>query len=173
MSRLLFVFLLALLPAAAQSFPGHNLGVTFGSLNEAGGNQAKPFGSSPMLAFDYGYRFHRHSQADIGVDIGFADPSGTRRNVYIPRFGYRLIIPLMQDRVEASVGAGAGHGFIKPTIPGSEVWLVYGQAAANYAIDADRKYRAGFVLRWFRDPVGAPVQQWISVGGQFIWGFGR
>ena len=76
-------------------------------------------------------------------------------------------------RYAGAVEAGAGHGFIKPTVRGSESWLVYGQFGGNYAIDAAKKYRAGMTVRWFRDPIGVPVQQWIAVSAEFSYSFGR
>ncbi|MBC8165489.1 MAG: hypothetical protein H7Y20_06420 [Bryobacteraceae bacterium] len=178
MSRHIFILLLAFLPASAQTYE-HRLTGSFGALNPAGGAQSDAFNSAPMLSFDYGLRFHRFSQADLGVDIAFASQSAirgsseTRRNIYIPRFGYRAVIPLLQDRLEASIGAGGAHSFIKPTIPGSEIWLVYGQVGASYAIDRDKHYRGGLMLRWYRDPIGTPVQQFISVGAEFTYSFGR
>jgi len=176
MSRALVVLLFALLPAGAQEY-WHRLTGTFGALNPIGGYQANSFNSAPMLSFDYGYRFFRYGQADVGVDIGFANqnviPDEVRRNIYIPRFGYRAIVPVWHDRIEASAGAGAGHSFIKPTISGYEVWLVYGQLGANYAIDREGRYRAGLTVRWYRDPVGSPVQQWLTVGAEFNYSLGR
>ncbi len=162
MSRVCLLFLLLLLPATAQDY-WHRWTFGVGGFNPAGkGEQSKTIGGAPMLSFDYGYHFHRFSQADIGVDLGFAD-----RSVRIPRFGYRAIIPLMRDRVEASLGAGAGYVFVKPPLGGYEQWLVYGQAGANYALDAAKRYRAGLIVRWYRDPIGRPVQQWVTVGAEF------
>jgi hypothetical protein len=179
MSRVLLVFLLALLPACAQEYWNRLTG-TFGALNPAGGYQTNDFGSSPMLSFDYGYRFHRYAQADVGVDIAFATETlsqptvtSTRRNIYIPRFGYRAVIPLRQDRIEASIGAGGAYTFYKPTIVGREMWMVYGQIGANYALDIEKRYRAGLMVRWYRDPIGSPVQQWVSVGAEFTFSAGR
>src|SRR3954452_11569001 len=180
MSRALLLLLLALMPAGAQEY-WHRLTGSFGALNPLHGYQANTFNSAPMLSFDYGFRFHRYIQADVGADIGFANEkvsSGTseseyRRNIYIWRFGYRGIVPLWHDRIEASAGAGAGHSYLKPTIPGYEVWLVYGQLGANYAIDRNGRYRAGVTVRWYRDPIGVPVQQWLTVGAEFSYSFGR
>ena len=52
------------------------------------------------------------------------------------RFAYRAILPLLRDRLEASLGAGAGYAFVKPPpLGGYEHWLVYGQVGANYALE--------------------------------------
>lgn len=173
MSRALLVFLFALLPAGAQEYTNRLTGA-FGALNPVSGYVANSYDSAPLLSFDYGYRFHRHSQADLGVDIGFSSERSVRRNIYIPRFGYRAIFPFWQDRIEASLGAGGAHTFVKPaSLADSEIWLVYGQIGANYAIDTDKRYRTGVMIRWYRDPIGAPVQQWVSVGFEFSYNFGR
>lgn len=180
MSRALLAFLFALLPAGAQEY-NHRLSAAIGVLNPAGGSQTQSFDAAPLLSFDYGNRFFRYGQADVGVDIGFATGKAAsfgqsqdiRRNIYFPRFGYRAIIPLLDDRVEASIGAGASYSFYKPPLRDNETWLVYGQLGANYAIDADKRYRGGVVVRWYRDPVGAPVQQWVTVGFEFLYSFGR
>jgi hypothetical protein len=162
MSRFAFAFLLMLLPVSAEDY-WHCWTFGLGGMSPAGsGVQSKTIGGSTMLSFDYGYHFQRFGQADLGVDLGFAD-----RGIKIPRFGYRAIIPLMRDRVEASLGAGAGYAFVKPPLGGYEHWLVYGQAGANYALDADKRYRAGMVVRWYRDPIGKPLMQWVTVGAEF------
>lgn len=177
MRRALFVLTLALSPLSAQEY-WHRLSGAFGALNPINGGQITGYGTSPMLSFDYGYRFHRFSQADLGVDIGFATQKNgpgadTRRNIYLPRFGYRGVIPIWQNRIEASLGAGGAHSYIKPTEQGKEVWLVYGLVGANYAIDSEKRYRAGLNIRWYRDPIGTPVQQYISVGAEFTYSFGQ
>lgn len=152
----------------------HRLSIGLGGLNPQSGTQSETLKSAPLMSFDYGYQFFRHGRADVGVDVGFASDKGTdrRRNIYLPRFGYSFLIPLWNDRIEAALGAGAAHSFIKSPIPGYESWLVYGQLGAAYAVDVNRKYRAGFFLRWYRDPIGRPEQQFISVGGQFTYAFG-
>jgi hypothetical protein len=81
-------------------------------------------------------------------------------------------VPLRNDRIETHVGFGGAHSLFKPKVE-EQVWLVYGQVGANYAIDADRRYRVGMSVRWYRDPIGRPVQQWIAVGGEISYSWGR
>lgn len=165
MSRVCLIFLLMLAPAAAQDY-WHRWTLGVGKFNPVGsGEQSKTLGDSTMLTVDYGYHFTRFGQADMGVDLGFGD-----RNIRIPRFGYRVLIPLMRERVEASLGAGAGYVFVKPPLGGYEHWLVYGQAGANYALDPLKKFRAGMMVRWYRDPIGRPSQNWVTVGAEFTFG---
>jgi hypothetical protein len=122
-------------------------------------------GLDELLSVDYGYHFSRYGQADFGGDFGFANNS-----VRIPRFGYRGIIPLMRDKLEVSLGGGSGYVFLQPTIGGYEQWLIYAQGGANYALDPEKRYRAGVMVRWYRDPVGRPVHQWVTVGAEFTFG---
>jgi hypothetical protein len=131
------------------------------------------FGTAPVLTFDYGFRFHRNGQFDMGIDTAFTSQSSVRRNLYVPRVGYRVIVPLWNDRIEPHVGFGAAYAFYKPSIPENEMWLVYGQIGANYAIDRDLRYRAGLNIRWLRDPIGRPQQQWVAFTGEVSYSWGR
>ena len=174
MIRLFVVCLLAVIPAAAQDY-WHRAAGSLGALMPQSGVQADRFKNAATLSFDYGFRFHRHGQFDGGIDTAFGKERGTdtRRNIYIPRVGYRVIVPVWQDRVETHLGFGGAHSLLKPSIDGYQSWLVYGQIGANYAIDVDRKYRAGFTLRWLRDPIGRPVQQWIGFAGEISYNWGK
>ena len=64
------LWLLLPLSLAGEDYPHHNF--TFG----AGGGQPRGelrglFSGSPGIAIDYGYRFHRYFQAEIGLDTLF------------------------------------------------------------------------------------------------------
>lgn len=74
-------------------------------------------------------------------------------------------MPLWHDRVEAAVGFGGAYSLFKPKIS-RQSWLIYGEGGVNYAFDSTNRYRTGIMVRWHRDPIGEPVQQWVSVGGQ-------
>lgn len=171
MSRVLAIILLCFLPAAAQDY-WHRVSGTFGGFIPASGIDTEGFDSAPVLSFDYGYRFHRHGQFDAGADAAFASRDSARTNIYMPRVGYSAIIPLRQDRIEVILGGGGAYAFYKPRVT-DELWMIYAQAGANYALDVDRRYRAGLMLRWYRDLVGVPSQQWVSVGAQITYSFGR
>lgn len=175
MVRALLVLLSVSFAVNAQEY-WHRAALTFGGLVPAGGSQTSGYDTAPVLSFDYGFRFHRYGQFDAGVDAAFAsvafERSSTRTNIYVPRVGYSLIVPVWRDRIEAMVGAGGAYSFFKPTVT-EETWLVYGQFGGNYAIDVDKRYRAGLTVRWYRDPIGTPVQQWVSVGGTFSYNWGR
>lgn len=175
MVRAFLLILFVACTAAAQEY-WHRAALTFGAFVPAGGSQTSGYDTAPVLSFDYGFRFHRHGQFDAGVDAAFASTAferfTTRTNIYIPRAGYSLIVPVWRDRVEAMVGAGGAYSFFKPNVT-QETWLVYGQFGANYAIDVDKRYRAGLTVRWYRDPIGTPVQQWVSVGAAVSYNWGR
>jgi hypothetical protein len=172
MSRALVLFLLALTTAGAQEY-WHRVTAGFHGYNAASGPALAGFGTAPALSFDYGFRFHRNGQFDMGVDTAFTSQNGFRRNVYVPRVGYRIVVPLWDDRIEASLGFGGAYAYYKPTIAENETWLVYGQTGVNYAIDPDKRYRAGVSIRWLRDPIGRPQQQWVSFGGEVSYSWGR
>jgi hypothetical protein len=176
MSRALVVFVLMLIPAAAQDY-WHRASLSFGGLIPSAGHETESFDSAPLLSFDYGFRFNRYGQFDMGVDAAFAterrrSEADVRRNIYIPRVGYSVVVPVWRDRIEASFGGGGAYSFFKPN-NGNESWLIYLQGRGNYAIDRDKRFRAGMVVRWYRDPIGTPVQQWTSVAVEATYAFGR
>ena len=158
-------------PAMAQEY-WHRVSGTVGGLVPAAGSDTSSMGTAPLVSIQYGHRFSRHGQFDAAIDTAFASRAGQRTNVYIPSVGYRVIVPFWEDRIETSIGFGGAHSFFKPQI-GNQVWLVYGQLGANYALDIDKRYRAGFNVRWYRDPIGRPVQQWVAVGGELSYSWGR
>lgn len=172
MSRVAAIFLLALSTAGAQEY-WHRVSLGFGGYSAVGGPGLDGFGTAPLLNFDYGFRFARHGQFDLGVETAFASQYGERHNLYVPRIGYRVIIPLYRDRIETHIGFGGGYIFYKPTIDDNEMWLVYGQTGVNYALDRDKRYRAGFTIRWLRDPIGRPWQQWVAFTGEASYSWGR
>ena len=193
MVRFLAVVFVACLPAAAQEYWHHVTG-TVGGLVPHAGWQTSDFKTAPLVSIDYGFRFSRHGQWDTGIDIAFATrrpvlpgtsipadrvvPSAAevgdqRHNIYIPRMGYRIVAPLMNDRVETYVAFGGAHTLFKPNLAGRQSWLVYGQLGGNIALDSNGRYRAGMMVRWYRDPIGRPVQQWIAVGGEISYSWRR
>ena len=172
MSRVLLILFVLTTSAWAQQH-WQKVAGSFGGFVPVGRASTAGLNSAPVLAFDYGFRFHRHGQFDAGVDTVFSESFGRRRNIYIPRLGYSVLIPVWAERIEITAGAGAGHAFYKPTLENYETWLVYGQLGADYALVPDGRYRAGMMFRWYREPIGAPAQQWISVGATVSYPFGR
>ena len=174
MSRwlLLSLFLSLTTFAPAQQY-WQKVSGTLGGFVPVGRASTAGFNSAPVFAFDYGLRFHKYGQFDAGVDTVFGESFGRQRNLYIPRLGYSVLIPIWAERIELTAGAGAGHAFYKPTIQDYEAWLVYGQFGADYALVPDGRYRAGMMVRWYREPIGAPSQQWVSVGATVSYHFGR
>lgn len=171
MGRYLLLVLMTFLPAGAQDY-WHRVTGSFGWFIPASGSETAGFNTAPVLAIDYGFRFSRHGQFDAGIDTAFASRLDQRTNIYIPRVGYSAVIPVWQERVEAIVGAGGAYSLFKPKIA-QQSWLVYGQFGGNYVLDADRRYRAGMMIRWYRDPIGSPVQQWVSVAATISYNWSR
>jgi hypothetical protein len=170
--RLAVAFIVAVCSAVAQDF-GQNVLLGFGAANPVSGTSTQGLGTSPVLTFNYGWRFSRYGQFDAGVDTVWGQLGDRSRMHYIPAAGYRAILPLWNDRVELSGGGGGAYLFAKPKPSGYNTWLVYGMLEANYALDRDRRVRAGFLLRWYRDPVGRPSHQWINTGVAVSYQFGK
>jgi hypothetical protein len=105
--------------------------------------------------------------------VAFASRMDQRHNIYIPRVGYRVVVPLWQDRIDAHVGFGGAYALYKPAPAGYQTWLVYGQLGADYALDFEKRYRVGTFVRWYRDPIGSPVQQWVATGAQITYSYGK
>jgi hypothetical protein len=171
MVRFLLLVFAIILPATAQEY-WHRVTGSVGSFIPASGSDTSGFKSAPVLSVDYGFRYSRHGQFDAGVDAAFASRNSVRTNVYVPRVGYSVVVPVWDERVEAIIGAGGAYSFFKPKIA-QQSWLVYGQFGGNYALDPDRRYRAGMMVRWYRDPIGSPVQQWVSVAATISYNWAR
>src|SRR5437899_8586011 len=111
------LWLLLPLSLAGEDYPHHNF--TFG----AGGGQPRGelrglFSGSPGIAIDYGYRFHRYFQAEIGLDTlfgaanvrdfigsGFGALQIRDREFFLP-LGGRAILPFARGRLLISGGGG-------------------------------------------------------------------
>lgn len=173
MARFLLFFALIIVPASAQEYWNRITG-SLGGYIPAAGSDTDGFGTPLALSFDYGWRFSKHWQFDAGVDTAFASRYGQRTNLYVPRVGYSIMIPLpyFDGRTEAIVGFGGAYSFFKPEIS-RQSWLVYGHFGGTYAIDHQRKYRGGMMIRWLRDPVGSPAQQWVSIAGTISYNWGK
>jgi hypothetical protein len=178
--RTLLAFLLLTCLAYPQAYD-HRVTAAFGGAIPAAGSYITDYNTSPAFSILYGYRFSRYGQFDFGADVtwgsykGGIQPGstgGTRMHYIVPT-GYRAILPLWNDRIEASLGAGGAYVFYSPNPGGFNSWLVYGLLETNYALDEDQRYRAGILVKWYRDPIGAPMQQWVNVGGAFSISFGR
>ena len=101
---------------AQSNYPRHNLNLGVGT-GLPSGELKNAFEPSFSLGFEYGYRFLKNFQADIGLDTVFQAARvneyvdsgwfGYRRirdyQTFIP-FGGRVVLPLSNERVQLFAG---------------------------------------------------------------------
>jgi hypothetical protein len=179
MVRFLLFALLAL-PLCAQDFFPKQLTVGFGA--------AAPGGSSYMdpgvgLELNFGYRYTRFLQADIGIQTSFNkdyrdyyEKTGaglrTATNFFLPA-GARIIVPIMNGRIEPSFGLGGVYAFDKHADHQSQGG-VYGLGGVSYALDGTHRHRVGVTLRYINMmSAGRPHPQWWNVMGEYTYSWGR
>lgn len=119
--RLIWFAFFAGLPVLAQGYyPRHNLNLGLGA-GMPGADLRVPFSDSVGMGVNYGYRFHRYFQAEIGFDTLFGAARirdflptefGDRRirdyQILLP-FGGRAILPLAGGRLLVSGGGGGAY----------------------------------------------------------------
>jgi len=125
---------------------------------------------------NYGYRFQKNLQADVGfetlfgaagvrdflsTDVGYARISD--RQYFLP-FGGRAILPLGEGRVLLSLGGGGAYlryserlkqpssyyNFQCPDCSSRSGWGSYALASASYAIDHYQMFRLGVTAKAYR-----------------------
>lgn len=118
---LVLILCTSILPAQSPH-PRHNFNLGVGA-GVPGGELKQAFQPSFSLGFEYGYRFHRNFQADIGLDTVFQAARvneyvdsgwfGYRRirdyQTFIP-FGGRVILPLANEKLQFFAGGGGVYG---------------------------------------------------------------
>src|SRR5438093_8839538 len=114
------VLLLPLSLAAQDYFPHHNL--TFGAgSGQPRGELRGLFSDSPGISVNYGYRFHRYFQADVGLDTMFGAANVEDflqtgvgflkirdREFFLP-MGARPILPIARGRFLLFGGGGGAY----------------------------------------------------------------
>jgi hypothetical protein len=134
------------------------------------------FFDSAGLTFNYGYRFHRFFQFDVGLDTLFGAARvrdflntqfGDRRIRYyqlLVPVGGRAIVPLFNDRVLIYGGGGGAHfryferlsqpsDYFRlncPVCTARNGWGYYATVGANVALDRFRHFRLGVGSRVYR-----------------------
>lgn len=180
------MFFLADVPLFSQeSYPHHNITIGVGGAipssklsQDVVTAPPLPTGNflsaSPILTVNYGYRFQRYLQADIGFNIafgaaqvrdflqtGFGDFRIRDREYMIP-FGGRAILPLMDDRLLLSAGGGGVYlryaegvrqpsQFFRidcPVCTSRTGWGGYGLADISYFLDQGRHFRLGVTAQY-------------------------
>lgn len=169
--------LLAAAPLAAQPvYPRSSFTVGVG-VGRPSGELSGAFRNSAALAVNYGFRFYRYLQADVGLDTLFG-AAGIREflpspvfgdlrirdyQLLIP-FGGRVVIPLGNERVLVSFGGGGARLNYQEVLgqPSEDIhiecrscrdrggWAYYGLAGASVALDRVRMFRVGVTARMYR-----------------------
>ncbi len=173
-----FILAMVALPMLAQDYFPKNLTVGLGAANPNGAQD-----SGAGLELNFGYRYTRNIQVDMGLETSFnrdyrnyypKTDSGltTTTNFFVP-LGARIILPLMNGRVEPSFGLGGVYAFDKNANHQHQAG-VYGLGGANYALDSAHRHRIGMTLRYFNmiSP-GRPHPTWWNIMGEYTysWGF--
>jgi hypothetical protein len=192
MARYLLITVLIAGSALAQAPDNpHSLTLGFGAAAFAG--KFSEIDPGTALELNYGYRFTKYIQADIGFESSF---NSDYRN-YNPKFntglrtttfffvpaGGRLNIPLpyRDGRITPSIGVGAVYNYdsgpsFRATSYQHHGVGAYGLAGMSYAIDSRHHHSVGITLRYMNImSVGDPHPQWWNVFGEYTyrWGLSR
>jgi hypothetical protein len=170
------LLLAAVVPLLGQtSYPKHNItlgagaGLPRGELNSF-------FAESAGVSVGYGYRFQRCLQADIGLDTLFGaarvrDFLSTdlgylriRDFQFLIPFGGRVVLPLREGRVLASLGGGGAYlryserlrqpsSYYRvecPDCTSRSGWGTYALAGTSLALDRYQRFRLGLTAKVYR-----------------------
>jgi hypothetical protein len=116
-----------------------------------------------VIRLQYGYRFTRYTQADIGLDIvihaaGIKEAGKHDIERMIP-LGGRIILPLFAERFELFAGAGParlsyseyqGANIPCPECATRSGWGVYGTAGANIALEHTKHVCLGIEAQYLK-----------------------
>jgi hypothetical protein len=178
--RAIIPFLLLVPSAVAQSVPPSR--VTFSGGWAAQFNRQYGSESAPSLGLSYGYRFHKHVEAEGGLFTAL-DPTGEicshngcidvdDRFFWLP-FGVRFIAPLYLGRIEFS---GGGGGLYEKYTVGSQFpgggpserhgWGGYFVGSAAVALDHFYHFWLGVTPRWFLANPAYARDRWFQITGE-------
>ena len=171
-------FLLATAPVWAQStYKKHNFSAGAGAALP-GGDLDPYLRTAPALRINYGYRFLRLFQADIGLDVGIG--SARIKDFYESQFGElrirdyqymlpaggRVVVPLADEKVQLYAGGGAawlkyaervrqpfadsGYTIECPVCRSRSGWGTYGLVGGSVALDRAKMFRLGVTTKVYR-----------------------
>jgi hypothetical protein len=175
------VFLSFVAAARAQSgYSRHTLTVGAGIISPVSGWKTSSYDAGPAVNLSYGCRVDRHLQAEVGytgalsryTDCYKFGCSLERKRVSLMDYGLRAILPLKNEHVQISAGLGGGYIWNDLGSLNSfhnDVLIQY-SGRMSVALDARQRFRVGSTLRFWRD-IGRPTQQWLTVSGDFTYGF--
>jgi hypothetical protein len=181
LSRILLAGVFAGSMWAQQDFNRNALTVGVGSAVPAGLDYLD---AGTAVELNYGYRFTRFIQADLGFESSFNKDyrnyqakfnTGltTTTNFFIPAGG-RIVIPLRDGRIEPSIGLGGVYHYDKGDSYQPNQGGVYGVAGASYALDSEHRHRVGLSLRYMNIMSrGTPHPQWVNLFGEYTYSWGQ
>ena len=181
--RFAVLLLGAVAPLLAQSYPHHNITLGMGGASP-GADLAGFFSGSFGMGANYGYRFHRLFQADLGFETLFGaarvkdfyetdfGPLRIKDYQYFVPMGGRALVPL--GRVLISAGGGGAYmkyserirqpsDFYRiacPVCQSRSGWGYYGLLGFSVALDRRHMFRLGVTTRVYRghtdgEPLGS------------------
>ena len=179
MARTVTLLLCGLLASSAvfaqEEIHHHNVMASVGAAVPVG-SSTDYFGSAPLLAFGYGYRFNRLFQAEAGLQFAFG--AAHNQNTEITDFGPmqggdhefmlplggRIYIPQPFTRLEISAGGGGAYLHYSETIPSNSYggyyqnscysctsrggWGGYGLASVSYFLDSNHMFKVGTTVQY-------------------------
>jgi hypothetical protein len=145
-----------------------------------GGEQAYLTSNLPSgAAFSASYEFRilKYLAPEVGVVNSIPlipsydphHPGSSRERVTLVSFGLRGIAPLNHGRIELFAGLSAAHvssSYYELSDYGIGSWLGQINGGGRIAIDKRRHFWIGPTARFSRDG-GRPVQEWVSLTGDF------
>jgi hypothetical protein len=161
----------------------HSLTVGVGAAVPAG-YSTQYLDSGIAVELNYGHRFTRFIQSDIGFESSFNKDyrnynskfgSGltTTTNFFVPAGG-RIVIPIWNGRIEPSFGLGGVYRYDKGNSFRSNQGGIYGVAGATYALDSQQRHRVGLTIRYMNImSAGVPHPQWVNIFGEYTYSWGE
>jgi hypothetical protein len=135
------------------------------------------------LSINFAHRYTRNIQADLGLQTSFNQdyrnqvPSTgagltTTTNFFVP-LGGRIIIPLLEGRLEPSFGLGGVYAYDKRRSGDKHQAGAYGLAGISYAIDSSQRHWLGVTVRYINMmSAGRPHPTWVNVTGEYTYSWG-
>jgi hypothetical protein len=176
MKRKIGLMVMLAVPGAFAQYQHHSFAIGGGAALP-GGDLKPLLDTAPALRINYGYRFMKNFQADLGFDTvfhaanikdyyqtDFGDLRIKDYQYFVP-IGGRVVIPLARNRVQLYAGGGGawmkyserirqpfGNNFRLdcPVCTSRSGWGYYSLLGASYAIDRAQLFRIGFTSKLYR-----------------------
>jgi hypothetical protein len=179
MTRFLMLALLSL-PLAAQNFFPSSISVGIGRAVPAG---LTPFDSGTLIGINFAHRYTRHIQADLAFQTAFntdyrrylpgTGAGLTTTTTYFVPLGGRILIPLLEGRIEPSFGLGGVYLYDQRSLGRHHQGGAYGLAGFTYAVDSMQRHRVGVTVRYINVmSAGRPHPQWVNVMAEYSYHWG-